>query len=677
VEQVKTDFQPSRREWILAAFYALVIVYLNAYICRDLVRNPTAFMGSMHGFWIALAKRAGSSWFQPTWWPYWDGGIPFEFTYAPLVPALTAAWAALSGVSHLIAFQSITAVVYCLGPLTLFVMAWLLTRAPGASFLAAVLYSLTAPTQLLLPDEHFSFTKFWDARRLYILTEWDDTPHALALALMPLAVVFLVLSLEKRQWRFYIPTVVTIALMAASSEFGPIEMVMAALCLLFVLPRADLRRNLGLTVALGSAAYAIASPFLPPSMLSSISQASANGESGFSLGSLTALALVAVGWVLLWSWLKRSTKDWRLQFFVLLAYLVTSAPAIAALWHRQFLPQPGRYKFEMELGLALVIVFGLRPWFQRFSKPLQVTTILFLLALAGEQVASHRRYAKGILQPRDESQTVEYRAATWAEGNLRGVRVMMPGSMAQWANDFSDVFQFSGSSWSKAFNPIQQRGLAAVVSGGETPESDARVSLAWLKAFGVGAVAVSGGNSGEYWKPYRHPEKFEGLLAALWRSDGVTLYQVPQRTASLAHVVPISTRIVQAPRTPDDIALIEQYVSALEDPSLPPADLQWEGRNRMRIRANLASGQALSVQVTDHPGWHASSGGRPVPIQSDGLGLMWLEPQCQGPCDVQFVYDGGWELRLCHYLSFLAIAGLVAIPLARWKVKPRNRVSST
>ena len=154
-ESMQLQSRPSRREWILAALYALILVYLNAYICRDLVRNPTAFMASMHGFWIALAKRAEISWFRPTWWPYWDAGIPFEFTYAPLVPALTAAGAALSGVSHVMAFQSVTALVYCLGPLTLFVMAWMLTRSPGASFLAALMYSLTASTQLIVPDERF------------------------------------------------------------------------------------------------------------------------------------------------------------------------------------------------------------------------------------------------------------------------------------------------------------------------------------------------------------------------------------------------------------------------------------------------------------------------------------------------------------------------------------------
>ena len=69
---------------------------MNVYICRELFFNQTAKMNSMHGFWMAIARLAEGSWFRATWWPFWDCGIPFEFTYAPLVPGLTAAWSGKS-----------------------------------------------------------------------------------------------------------------------------------------------------------------------------------------------------------------------------------------------------------------------------------------------------------------------------------------------------------------------------------------------------------------------------------------------------------------------------------------------------------------------------------------------------------------------------------------------------
>jgi hypothetical protein len=43
---------------------------------------------------------------------------------------------------------------------------------------------------------------------------------------------------------------------------------------------------------------------------------------------------------------------------------------------------------------------------------------------------------------------------------------------------------------------------------------------------------------------------------------------------------------------------------------------------------------------------------------------MWLRPECDGPCEVQLDYDGGWELRVCRGISCLATAGLFVFPLA-------------
>jgi hypothetical protein len=663
------------REFFAAIFCVLALVCINAYICRELFRNPTAFMNSMHGFWVALARSGGHSWFQPSWWPYWDCGMPFEFTYAPLIPAATRTWAAFSGMPHALALQSITGLVYCLIPVTLFVVCWRLTRAPAYALVAALVYSLAAPTQLLAPDADFSWKHFWDARRFFVLAVWDDTPHLAALALLPLVVLFLAASYRRRRMRYYIPTVILIALMAAASEFGPIEVAMAAICLLFAL-RADWRRNIAITAGIGAAAYALAAPFLSPSRLWAIIGASGDGrDHGFAIGSLPALAIAAIGWVLLWQYLPRWIKDWRLQFFAYFAYLASSVPLLAAYLNRQFLPQPVRYKMEMELALAPLLVFGLRPWFERARRPLQMALVFLLLALAAEQIPSHRHFAKAIMRPADATQTIEYRASVWAEQNLPGTRVMLPGSIARWANAFTDVMQFSGSSWSAAPNPVQQRAVDAVYNGGDTPEEDARVSLLWMQAYGVGAIAVSGPRSQEYWKPYAHPVKFEGVLPVLWRADDVTIYRVPLHTESLAHVVPRGAIVGRAPATASDTAEIQKYVRALDDPGLPAAEAQWDGSNRLIVRTTANQGQAISLQVSWHPGWHARVGSRAIPLKKDGLGLLWLDPRCQGPCDVQLNYIGGWELRLGHYLSFSAIVSLVLASLVAARKKLVRRLS--
>jgi hypothetical protein len=663
----------ARPEASLAAVYAFALLAVNLYIARDFFSARTAHLSSMHGFWTTLAMKAGDSWFHPTWWPYWDCGIPFEATYAPLVPALAALLAWGRGIPHDVAFQATTGIFYCLAPLTLFLMAWVLTRRPGCAFGAALLYSLTSPTQLLSPDGEFALRRVWEARRLYVVATWDDTPHLAALSMLPLAILFLTLSLRKRRPVYYAAAAFFIGLAALASAFGPVIVVLSAVCLLFVYRREDWRRNVAITVGIGAYGYAIAAAFLSPSLILAVREATANSdEDGWSMGSWTAIAVVILGWTVLWRYLPRWTQDWRLRFFALLAYLMSSIPLIDFWLHRHFLPQSSRYKFEMETALALLVAFTAAACMDRLPRTIRAGVVLVLLALAAEQVVAFRKMEKTFTFPQDVTQTLVYRASIWAGQNLPGRRAFLPGPIAKWANRFADVQQFDGGSFSMATNQSQQNADAAIVFGGGTAEEDARLSLTWLKAYGV-AVVGTGSNGKDFWASFTHPGKFDGVLPVLWREGTVSLYQVPLRSAALAHVVPEGAMVRHAPKEPGDVGEVERYAAALDYEPLPAAQMQWEGRNRIRIRAAaVPTGQAISVQVSYHPGWHAKVGGQSRGLYKDGLGLMWLRPECAGPCEVQLDYDGGWELRICRWVSAFAIVGLLAIPLG-WRLRRKPR----
>ena len=83
--------------------------------------------------------------------------------------------------------------------------------------------------------------------------------------------------------------------------------------------------------------------------------------------------------------------------------------------------------------------------------------------------------------------------------------------------------------------------------GAATPEDHRRLSLAWMRAFGVGAMGVNGPKSPEYW-PNLHPLQLDGVYPVLWREDDTTIYQVPQRTPGFAHVVTESAILRTPPR---------------------------------------------------------------------------------------------------------------------------------
>ncbi len=660
------------RQLLPGIAYAIGLLWLNLYLCQELFRNVTAPMASMHGFWIGLARLGGNSWWHANWWPYWDCGMPFEFTYAPLFPAMTALYSAVVHVPLPLAFNGVSGLVYALGPVTLFLMAWGLTKRSGWSFIAAATYSLFVPMEMLLPDRGFSRTNIVDPRRLYLLGIWDDAPHLSALVLLPLVILFLSLALRKRKTPYYLVTIALIALSATASTFGPVIITLAAFCLLSALPRDQFWRNLWTTVGIGLAAYAISSPWLSPSLMRAIPRASSSRQSDqWTVESFTALALIAVGWVLLRRYLPRWTRNWQLQFFTLFAFLMAAIPFIAVDLHRQFVPQPSRYKLEMELAMALLLTFSLRTWIDRMSVPLRAALLFLFLALCGEQIVHIRLQAKDWFHPAGFAATIEYRAATWAAQNLAGQRVMMPGSMAQWTDAFADVPQFSGESWTMAPYPVQQRGVAAIFNGADDPAQDARVSLAWLKAFGVSAITMAGPQSPEFWKPYSHPAKFEGLLPVLWREQDTTIYEVPARSRSLAHVVPSAALVNKAPKARGETGEIDRYVAAIDDPSLPDASFRWDGNNRAEIAATLRPGQAISVQVSYHPGWHATANGKRTTVRPDGLGLISLRPDCDGPCDIVLTYNGGWELSICRAISFIGILLLLGWLPMKWLLRRR------
>ena len=651
----------SRGEAFQALLYAIILFWINLYVARDMFSGSSHQMGSMHGFWTALAAHAGGSWFHATWWPYWSMGIPFEYTYAPLVPGLAAAIAALRGVSAAMGFQSVTGLVYIFGPLTLFIATWRLTRAPGASFAAALTYSVTAVSQLIVPDQDFAFKNLLGLRRLFVTVVWDDTPHVAALTFLPLVILFLARSIQTRKPIYYAATAASIAGCALASAFGPVMVMMTALCLLFTLQRGHWFGNLLLTIALGMWGWAIAAPFLSPSLMSAIRQA--NAADGWSLESFTAIGFTLLGAAILHHFLPRWTSDWRIRFFAMFAWVSSSIPICQQLLHDHFMPQPERYKFEMELALCVVAVFAIRPLWNRIPMTIRCAAAFLLLTVAASQVRDFRKAEKEFTFPVGITGTVEYRASQWARQNYPNVRIFMPGSIGQWTNAFTELPQFSGESYTMAVNPSEQNADMAILFGFGTPAQEAQATVTWLKAFGTGEVAISGKDSKEYWKAFVRPEKLEGVLPVLWREDGVTIYRVPVREVSLAHIVPESAIVRHLPKAPGDIKETESYVAGLDDASLPTTTFDWEGRNRIRIHATVASGQVLSVQETYHPGWHAAIAGRSQQVLKDGLGLMWLRPDCRGACEIVMDYDGGWELRLCRWLSWLAIAALAIVPI--------------
>jgi hypothetical protein len=649
--------------------YTFALIWLNVYIVRDLfVVEHTGHMNAMHGFWMALARMAPASsfipWLTPAWWPYWDAGMPFESTYAPGIPALLAAWSSVAGVSTGRAFHSVAGFLYVLAPVSAFAMATACSRRPGWSFVGAVVYSLVSPTQLIIPDEPFAWSRIGDARRMYLTVVWDEVPHLAALSLVPLVVLFTTLAMRTGRRLYWIAAgAFTVAALLANA-FGLTAIAIAMLCVWLTMGRVA-GKSLLLTAI---CSYLVACPFLPPSLFGAISRNQQfHGAVDLGPGSFTAISLVVLGTIAWWFLLARYGAGTWVRFLGLFTWITLSIPFIATYLNRSFLPQSVRYKMEAEMGLSLLAVFLLRPLIERLPVMLRIGLALVGISLAAEQVVSHRKFAKNIMKPTPAAASIEYRTARWVAEHVPHARVWLPGSLGLWFNTWTAGQQMTGSSWSTAYNATHQKIVFQSLYSSDPV--DAGNALLWLKAYGVQVAAIPGPNSPEFWKAIRRPELFAGC-EVLWREDDTSLCHVPGASDSFAHVVPRDSLVRSEPRDWRDVANLRTYSSALS--ASPNAEWAWDSAGAAIIRAVAPRGSAVSIQVTHHPGWNATANGKAVAIHRDGLGLMWLDSPCDGPCEIRLWYTGGWELGLCRWLSILTLLTVVIWSL---DVKLRRRTS--
>lgn len=459
-------------------------------------------------------------------------------------------------------------------------------------------------------------------------------------------------------------------LAALSNAFGMVTIVLALVPLAAVLETERWKQNLIAMTVTGVVAWIVASPFLPPSLVLTMAanaQAQQDEIHAVNLGGFTAVAITIFGAAVLGAAMRGRRAVWWLQWLVLFAWVTFSIPLVHRMLGRHFLPQPNRYKVEAELGLTLAAVFALERVLSRTPRPVQAAAALLGLAIAAEQVVGHRRYEKLTVRSRDETSSIEYRVARWMEANVPAGRVFASGSIAQWLNLYSSTEQMAGSSYSTAYNRVQQIAYWGIFT---LERKDADLAIAWLKACGVQAVAVPGRSSPEFWKGFQHPDLFEGTLPVAWREDDTTIYRIPEVGPWYAHAVPRSARVRTEPKHIGQDAEVRRYAAALD--AAPHLEFRWTGANTAHVSGLVSPEQAVSVQVTHHRGWRARANGRSVPVQADALGLMWLEPSCSGRCELELEYTGGWELRLCRASSLLALIGIGAW-IARRKYLHRSR----
>ncbi len=649
---------------------AILLFGLNVYVCRGLFGvEYLRHMGSIEAAFIGISRYMLGHWrdlLVPGWFPLWYTGIPAQNTYPPLLHATVALAAATAGVSPAHAYHWVTALFYCLGPVTLFALVLCLSGSRWAAFFAGAFYSALSPAGWLIPQAAADIGGLWRPIRLRDLVVWGEGPHIASLTLLPLALLLLHRALDRKHVRPFALAAAGIAAVALTNWLGIFALALAigSYLLARIGGSSGLHwRDVGRVALIAVAAYCLAMPWIPPSTIATIRENAQHNGGDFShtYGTLPlsgAVALVALGGLKMI--LRRKTV--AAQFAIFFTALIAAPPLLRAWTGIAIVPIPERYQLEMEMGVAMLAALAIHAMLSRAPRrTICIITAALVLALV-VPVRAYHRFARGFLiQTIDITTTSEWKTAQWLNRNWTGGRVMLPGSTSFWSLAFSDTPQMGGGFDQGIVSPVIPMAIYQIDSGEGAGSKEAEVAILWFKALGVEAVAVSRPGSTEVYKPFRNPDKFEGVLEPLWRDGGDVLYGVPH-PRGLAHVMRPGDLAARTPVNGIDLEPLRPYVAAIDDPQNPAADFAYTSSRSAAIRTELPVGDVISIQIPWHPGWHADVNGHPEPILKDGLGFMYLQPSgVSGPVQVTLTYDGGTEMRVARWLC-----GLTALLVAAY-----------
>jgi len=630
------------RERLTSVLIALGVFLVNVLVAQRLfVTEYTVYRGSVDGGHIAIARWYLEHFHELGWFPLWYTGIPVENAYQPIQPVLVALTAWLLDITPGLAYHAFTAFAYALAPVTLYWLAVTLSRDRWLSFAAALAYSLVSPVTLLTPLLIADVGDPLGPKRLHSLVTYADSPHVVALALLPSALVAFHHAMRKRSVPRFVLAAAAVAAVVLTNWIAAVTLAFAIGSYMLATIDRDWVRSVPYAAGIGVLAYGLAYRWIPPSTIADVSRNSVYLGGHFPItwvqlalaSGLLAVAIVSVA-------LLRSRGAGQLLRFAVPFLVFTSGVTAIWFWFGGYVvPQPSRYHLEADIAFVLVGTFVCGAGVRRLRRRYRIVMTTALCAVALYQLVHNRSYVAGMIQPIAMRDTLEYQAATWIGEHLPDARVKVSGSTMFWLNAFADVSQLGGAALQGARNPT----IPVVEYGIHATEGDGERTAMWLRVYGVDAVLAPGVHTRDAYQNYHDPVKFAGVLEELWRSGEDVLYAVPRRSRSLAHVIPRAALVARTPAHVLDVEPVASYDNALENPELPIAAFSWRGPNDAVIETELPEDHLISVQIAYSAGWRAETGGQPCQVTSDGLGFIVLDAPCTGSCTVHLHYAWPWR----------------------------------
>jgi len=665
-----------KKDWLGLFILPLLIFGFNLLLVWPLFKGEyTQFISSIESAFIAQGKFIIENFPYLSWNPLWYAGFPFHLFYTPLPATFEVLLSLLPGISLPQAYRILSALTYSLVPVSLYILVRALDRGKIAAFFSA--YFLTFAPSLsyfLYANVRADASRFnlapW---RFVILVLFGEGPHTLSMLFLLLAAAAFIKAVEKKSLWFVFLSALAVSLTALANAFGMIALVLLLAIIALVYWVVEKKAEvLLIAFKIGLLSFGLSAFWYNFSFFKSLFAFSgAKGERFlYNAGGMVPVLLLFIPLIVfVVSYLLRPV--FKRRAFSIIALWTLLLLAIIIAWFNfkvALVPQGIRYLPELDMGVAIMFGLVVGVLADKIKRKLNRISACFLLGLILVIVSLYTSWfwlhSWQFLTPHpDIKKTAEYEIAKWLETEAGKERVYLTGNYAFWLNVFTNVPQLRGGSDQGATNPWWAH-VTYQVNTGEDPG----IAVAWLKAMNLSYIVVNFGHSPNYYKDYKFPRKFEGVLEKVYQNHGDAIYQVPIKNSSL--VKPIDLDVLSNLKTPYnavDKEVLFAYIDWIEKPSASAVKLTKIKSNRYEIISDLKKeNEGILFQMTADPGWKTKLAGERLKIEKDPLGFMVLRPGL-GEKKIILSHGPAWDEWLGYMITFGTLVCLIVIVLKRDK----------
>jgi hypothetical protein len=641
------------RRWIEPLLLALLTIVLIAPLFRVEYFNNWP---SIESTFIADARMLREHLPHPGWQPVWYMGTRFDYVYPPALRYGTALISLAAGTSTARAYHLYIGTFYVLGILAV----WLLVRAGSGSRwqagLAGAATALVSPCAWLLRAVRTDNAD-WLPQRLYVLMQYGEGPHITALGILPTALAASLLALQRKSRGWTAAAAILSALVVSNNFYGATALGIFFPLLVWAVFVTE--RDAGVlarSAAIALLAYGLCAFWLTPSYFRiTMANLDTVAEPGNLPSRLAGVAILLLFGLASWRWCRgRRERMWptfTAGATVVLLYYVAGY----YLAHVRIAGDAARLAPELDLALTLAAITA-AAWLWKGRPFLRIVACAAMVVLfAPTTIYLRHRHLVFPVSPPLENQYV-WQVARWVESNLPGQRVLPLGMVRFWMDAWANNAQADGGSKQGLLNTQQPVAIWQLLG---YPNSD--LARLWLQAMGTSAVIVAGPGSREFYLDFKFPEKFKTGFSRLW-DDGhnTTIYGVPRVHNSLGRVVDATA--IQAMLPLNDgagEAALRRYLAEVERADRPEVGVAWKGFDEVTLRADVGKGQAVLLQETFDPAWHAYDGARELPIRAERPMDFMLIETGEGQHEIQMRFKTPAENRVGQAL--LVITALLCV----------------